>query len=100
MEKNLVLLNKKKIYLATISKITDSDLIIGSIFTQKVILCKNTFCEVQYKRTEQRFEINSVNAEWCNIQSCIQSCNSLVYKGRALGNSGFLNLGISILNQG
>ncbi|RNA03046.1 hypothetical protein BpHYR1_050859 [Brachionus plicatilis] len=30
------------------------------------------FCEVQYKRTEQSFKINSVNAEWCNIQSCIK----------------------------
>ncbi|RNA11166.1 hypothetical protein BpHYR1_037556 [Brachionus plicatilis] len=29
------------------------------------------FCEIQYKRTEQSFKINSVNAEWCNIQSCI-----------------------------
>ncbi|RNA03229.1 proteasome activator complex subunit 4B-like [Brachionus plicatilis] len=27
------------------------------------------FCEVQYKRTEQSFKINSVNGEWCNIQS-------------------------------
>ncbi|RNA09204.1 hypothetical protein BpHYR1_002378 [Brachionus plicatilis] len=29
------------------------------------------FCEVQNKKTEQIFKINSVNAEWCNIQSCI-----------------------------
>ncbi|RNA10871.1 hypothetical protein BpHYR1_043870 [Brachionus plicatilis] len=35
------------------------------------------FCEVQYKRTEQSFKINSVNAEWCNIQSCI-NCKSLL----------------------
>ncbi|RNA19246.1 hypothetical protein BpHYR1_048101 [Brachionus plicatilis] len=28
------------------------------------------FCEVQYKR-KKSFKINSVNAEWCNIQSCI-----------------------------
>ncbi|RNA27135.1 hypothetical protein BpHYR1_027787 [Brachionus plicatilis] len=33
--------------------------------------CNKGFCEVQYKRTEQSFKINSVNAEWCNIQSCI-----------------------------
>ncbi|RNA34671.1 hypothetical protein BpHYR1_033522 [Brachionus plicatilis] len=33
--------------------------------------CKLRFCEVQYKRTEQSFKINSVNVEWCKIQSCI-----------------------------
>ncbi|RMZ98982.1 hypothetical protein BpHYR1_030251 [Brachionus plicatilis] len=35
------------------------------------------FCEVQYKRTEQSFKINSVNAEWCNIQSCINCKNRM-----------------------
>ncbi|RMZ98808.1 hypothetical protein BpHYR1_013103 [Brachionus plicatilis] len=35
------------------------------------------FCEVQFKRTEQSFKINFVNAEWCNIQSCI-NCKSLL----------------------
>ncbi|RNA01270.1 hypothetical protein BpHYR1_019973 [Brachionus plicatilis] len=34
------------------------------------------FCEVQDKKTEQSFKINSVNAEWCNIQSCV-NCQSL-----------------------
>ncbi|RNA06302.1 hypothetical protein BpHYR1_042372 [Brachionus plicatilis] len=38
---------------------------------------KNWFCEVQYKIIEQNFKINSVNAEWCNIQSSI-NCNSLL----------------------
>ncbi|RNA38766.1 hypothetical protein BpHYR1_014795 [Brachionus plicatilis] len=37
------------------------------------------FCEVQYKRTEQGFKINSVNREWCNIQIiqffCIFFCS-------------------------
>ncbi|RNA21734.1 hypothetical protein BpHYR1_050894 [Brachionus plicatilis] len=33
------------------------------------------FCEIQYKRTEQSFKINSVNTECCNIQSCIKSAN-------------------------
>ncbi|RMZ96114.1 hypothetical protein BpHYR1_003023 [Brachionus plicatilis] len=35
------------------------------------------FCEVLYKRTEQSFKIDSVNAEWCNIQSFI-NCKSLL----------------------
>ncbi|RNA35572.1 hypothetical protein BpHYR1_024015 [Brachionus plicatilis] len=35
------------------------------------------FCEIQYKRTEQSFKISFVNAEWCNIQNCI-NCKSLL----------------------
>ncbi|RNA08365.1 hypothetical protein BpHYR1_005321 [Brachionus plicatilis] len=41
---------------------------------ETIFACVEKFCEVQYKRTEQSFKINSVNAEWCNIQSCINSC--------------------------
>ncbi|RNA12708.1 hypothetical protein BpHYR1_018968 [Brachionus plicatilis] len=33
------------------------------------------FYEVQYKRSNQSFRINSVNAEWCNFQSCINCLN-------------------------
>ncbi|RNA03452.1 Glyco 3-alpha-L-fucosyltransferase A [Brachionus plicatilis] len=37
----------------------------------------NTNCNSIYKTTEQSFKINSVNAEWFNIQSCI-NCKSLL----------------------
>ncbi|RNA25426.1 hypothetical protein BpHYR1_052100 [Brachionus plicatilis] len=35
------------------------------------------FCELKYKRTKQSFKINSINAEWCKIQCCI-NCKSLL----------------------
>ncbi|RNA24472.1 hypothetical protein BpHYR1_051897 [Brachionus plicatilis] len=40
------------------------------MFNWKVIskCFEERFCEVQYKRTEQSFKINSVNAACCNIQ--------------------------------
>ncbi|RNA18082.1 hypothetical protein BpHYR1_019502 [Brachionus plicatilis] len=36
------------------------------------------FSEVQNKRTEQIFKINSLNTEQCNIQSCINCKNLLM----------------------
>ncbi|RNA32421.1 hypothetical protein BpHYR1_052638 [Brachionus plicatilis] len=34
------------------------------------------FCEIQYKNTEQSFEFNSMNAEWCKTKSWI-NCKNL-----------------------
>ncbi|RNA06421.1 hypothetical protein BpHYR1_002356 [Brachionus plicatilis] len=53
-----------------------SHVLCEQLFTEQNIYYVNIklrFCEVQNKRTEQSFKINSLNAEWCKIQSCINS---------------------------
>ncbi|RNA38140.1 hypothetical protein BpHYR1_008727 [Brachionus plicatilis] len=46
--------------------------------------------EVQYKRIEQSFKINSVNAECCNIQSCI-NCKTIQFMYVFFGSVRFKN---------
>ncbi|RMZ99794.1 hypothetical protein BpHYR1_036919 [Brachionus plicatilis] len=56
--------------LKTICMIQNSRPTIIAKLAKKNNIFKNIigFCEVQNKKTEQSFKINSVNAEWCNIK--------------------------------